>query len=118
MRATREEPDEMSTEKVHTCINTVSPMHGPSPCEACAGMPRCEHGMRAGLDKCDSCGLRGADDVVGAARGVAECFTGIGAQMVLSLPGRTLEDRMGDLRAALAVLDKAGVYASTSGRTS
>lgn len=40
------------------------------------------------------------------ARAVAECFTGNGGQMVLAAPGRTLEDRVADLRATLAVQDK------------
>jgi hypothetical protein len=44
--------------------------------------------------------------VIDAARGVEACFSGVGPQLVLAKPGRELEDRIGDLRAALAVLDR------------
>jgi hypothetical protein len=47
----------MAGEKLHSCTLTVNPMHGPIPCEACAEMPRCPHGMRADVDRCDSCAL-------------------------------------------------------------
>jgi hypothetical protein len=51
---------------------------------------------------------RRIDAVIDAARGVEACFSGIGPQMVLAKPGRDLEDRIGDLRAALSVLDSRG----------
>ncbi len=96
--------------KTHTCINTAGGMI-PPPCEACAEMPRCPHGGRHGMDKCDACMLVLVRMVVRDARLVAACFGGTGSQMVLSAPGRTLEDGIANLRASLAVLDKLGEYA-------
>jgi hypothetical protein len=49
---------------------------------------------------------RRVDGVVSAARAVEQCFSGTGPLLVLAKPGRELEDRIGDLRAALSVLDR------------
>jgi hypothetical protein len=104
----------MAEEKLHTCVLTVNPLHGPIPCEACAETPKCIHGWKLGINKCADCELVHADQVVAAARAVAECFKGSGALMVVSEPGRTLEARVDDLRAALAEHYKAGAYASVT----
>jgi hypothetical protein len=59
LRARTEEVKAMAGEKLHSCTLTVSPMHGPIPCEACAEELRCKHGynLNGRFGKCSACEL-------------------------------------------------------------